>query len=153
MTQRPVAFGEGRVTAVLGIVQILVWGTTYYLPAILSPTVVADTGWPSLVVTGGLSLGLLVAGLAATRTGRLIHRHGGRPVLAGAMVFNAAGLAVLATALDPTAWLLGWTILGLGMGAGLYDAAFSALGRLYGTGARRAITRLTLWGGFASTVC
>jgi predicted MFS family arabinose efflux permease len=39
------------------------------------------------------------------------------------------------------------------MGAGLYEAAFSTLGRLYGLNARSAITSLTLWGGFAATVC
>jgi hypothetical protein len=38
-------------------------------------------------------------------------------------------------------------------GAGLYDPAFATLGRLYGAGARSAITTLTLFGGFASTVC
>ena len=39
------------------------------------------------------------------------------------------------------------------MGAGLYDPAFATLGRLYGHGGRSAITTLTLFGGFASTVC
>jgi hypothetical protein len=39
------------------------------------------------------------------------------------------------------------------MGTGLYDAVFAALGRLYGTAARGPITNLTLFGGFASTVC
>jgi hypothetical protein len=39
------------------------------------------------------------------------------------------------------------------MGAGLYDAAFATLGGYFGQEARRAITALTLWGGFASTVC
>ena len=39
------------------------------------------------------------------------------------------------------------------MGAGLYDAAFAALGKLYGRDARAPITNLTLFGGFASTVC
>ena len=39
------------------------------------------------------------------------------------------------------------------MGAGLYDAAFASLGRLYGQSARQPITILTLFGGFASTVC
>jgi hypothetical protein len=39
------------------------------------------------------------------------------------------------------------------MGAGLYDAAFSTLGRMFGRSARIAITEVTLWGGFASTVC
>lgn len=38
-------------------------------------------------------------------------------------------------------------------GAGLYDAAFATLGGYYGHSARSAITTLTLWGGFASTVC
>ncbi len=39
------------------------------------------------------------------------------------------------------------------MGSGLYDAAFATLGRLYGADARPAITALTLWGGFSSTLC
>ncbi|MBV9078176.1 MAG: MFS transporter [Methylobacteriaceae bacterium] len=43
-------------------------------------------------------------------------------------------------------------MIGIGMGAGLYDAAFATLGRLYGADARSAIATLTLWGGFASTL-
>ena len=39
------------------------------------------------------------------------------------------------------------------MGAGLYDPAFATLGRLFGDAGRSAITTLTLFGGFASTVC
>lgn len=38
-------------------------------------------------------------------------------------------------------------------GRRLYDAAFATLGRLYGHGARSAITTLTLFGGFASMIC
>jgi hypothetical protein len=45
-----------------------------------------------------------------------------------------------------------WLVLGIGMGGGLYDAAFAALGRIYGTEARRSITGITLIAGFASTV-
>src|SRR5450631_3438580 len=33
-----------------------------------------------------------------------------------------------------------WLLLGIGMGLGLYDAAFGTLGRIYGDNARRAIT-------------
>ena len=39
------------------------------------------------------------------------------------------------------------------MGAGLYDAAFSTLGDIYGANARRSIAAITMFGGFASTVC
>jgi hypothetical protein len=48
--------------------------------------------------------------------------------------------------------LLAWLLLGIGMGYGLYDAAFGALGRIYGEAARRPITGITLIAGFASTV-
>src|SRR4029079_1716036 len=41
---------------------------------------------------------------------------------------------------------------GIGMAMGLYDAAFAALGRIYGIEARRPITGITLMAGFASTV-
>ena len=141
------------VVAALGVVQILAWGSTYYLLAVLAEPIVADTGWSLGLVAGGMSLGLLASGLVALRVGRLIEAQGGRPVLAGAMALIALGLALLAAAPSPAAYLLAWAVIGVGMGGGLYDAAFATLGRLHGAGARRAITALTLWGGFASTVC
>ena len=48
--------------------------------------------------------------------------------------------------------VIAWLLLGIGMGFGLYDAAFAALGRIYGEAARRSITGITLVAGFASTV-
>lgn len=55
----------------------------------------------------------------------------------------------------PSLWVFvsGWVVLGLGLGAGLCDAAFATLGGYYGHSARSAITTLTQWGGFARTVC
>lgn len=149
---RPAAPGPWLVS-VLGIVQIFAWGSTYYLLAVLADPIIADTGWSRLWVMGGFSVGLLAAGIAAMRVGRLIQHHGGRPVMAGAMILIAAGLAMLGTAPAIPIYIAGWIVLGLGMGAGLYDAAFSTLGGIFGSDARRAITQLTLWGGFASTVC
>jgi predicted MFS family arabinose efflux permease len=43
-------------------------------------------------------------------------------------------------------------VIGIGMGSGLYEAAFAALVRLYGHHSRGAITGVTLFAGFASTV-
>jgi hypothetical protein len=63
------------------------------------------------------------------------------------------GLLTVAAAPNLTVYVIGWLVVGLGMGAGLYDAAFATLGRLYGLSGRSAITALTLFGGFASTVC
>jgi len=141
------------VISALGVVQILTWGSSFYLPAVLAGPVAEDTGWPLAWVVGGLSLGLLVAAFASPHVGAAIHRRGGRPVLALAALLLAAGLITLAMAPALPVYLAGWLLLGLGMGCGLYDPAFATLGRLYGAEARPAITTLTLWGGFASTVC
>ncbi|HTW73066.1 MAG TPA: MFS transporter [Acetobacteraceae bacterium] len=141
------------VIGVLGIGQVLVWGSSYYLPAVLAKPIANQTGWPLSWIIGALSLALLVSGLVSPKVGGLIERYGGRPVLTGSAVLMAAGLAILAAAPNLAVFTLGWLVLGGAMGAGLYDPAFATLGRLYGTGARAVITSLTLIGGFASTVC
>jgi MFS family permease len=143
----------GIAVPVIGTTQILAWGSSYYLPAVLAKPIAADTGWPLPWVVGGLSLGFIAAGLASPRIGDGIDRWGGRPILAGSAVLFAAGLAALAVAPNLPVFLASWLVLGLAMGSGLYDAAFATLGRLYGTGARTAIAMVTLFGGFASTVC
>jgi predicted MFS family arabinose efflux permease len=104
-------------------------------------------------VIGGLSLGLLIAGLASPLVGRQIHRRGGRPVLAASAILLSLGLIILAVSPNLIIFTMGWVVLGFGMSAGLYDAAFSTLGRLYGQAARQHITTLTLFGGLASTAC
>ena len=137
----------------LGIAQILGWGTSFYFPAVLAPPIVADTGWSLGWVVSGTSIGLLVAGLIAPRVGAVIDRRGGRPVLALSSLLYALGLTGIGLAPNLPFYLLAWVVLGGGMGTGLYDAVFAALGKLYGKDARNPITNLTLFGGFASTVC
>lgn len=141
------------VVSVLGACQILAWGSSYYLPAVLAGPIGRATGWPAQWIVGGLSVGLFVSGLAGPAVGRSIDRLGGRPVLAASAVLLAAGLAGLGLSPNLPCYVLAWVVVGLGMGCGLYDPAFSMLGRAYGEEARPMITGVTLWGGFASTVC
>ena len=144
---------RGAIITVLGLTQIMAWGSSYYLPAVIAPAVAADTGWPLAWVVGGLSLGLLVAGLISPHVGSSIERRGGRNVLAFSAISIGVGQVGLAIAPNLAAYIIAWLVIGLGMGAGLYDAAFATLGRLYGNSARSAITTLTLFGGLASTAC
>ncbi|WP_273699896.1 MFS transporter, partial [Paracoccus sphaerophysae] len=141
------------VISALGIAQIFAWGSSYYLMAVLAAPIVTDTGWPLPRVVAAISVGLAAAGLASPAVGRAIAYHGGRPVLACGHALLALGLLVIAVSPGLAVFYAGWAVIGMGMGAGLYDPAFAALGRIYGKDARSAITALTLWGGFASTVC
>jgi MFS family permease len=141
------------VITALGIAQILAWGTSFYFPAVFAGPIVADTGWSLGYVVGGTSVGLLVAGLISPQVGKIIDVRGGRPILLASSLFYAAGLIGIGLAPALPVYLMAWVVLGIGMGTGLYDAVFAALGRMYGSTARGPITNLTLFGGFASTVC
>ncbi|KAB1071613.1 MFS transporter [Methylobacterium planeticum] len=152
MTPDPRGRSRLAVISALGVFEILSWGSSFYLLAVLAGPIAAETGWPTVWIIGGLSLGLLVAGLVSPRVGARIGRRGGRPVLAFSALVMAAGLVLLGLAPALPVFVGAWILLGLGMGTGLYDPAFATLGRLYGAEARPAITTLTLWGGFASTV-
>ncbi len=68
-------------------------------------------------------------------------------------LFYAGGLVCAGLAPNLPSYLFAWALIGVGMGTGLYDAVFAALGRIYGSAARGPITNLTLFGGFASTIC
>ncbi len=124
MTSRVAVAGRRRVIAALGIVQVLAWGSSYYLLAVLAGPISRDTGWPYARVVGGVSLGLLVAGLVSVQVGRRIEARGGRGVLGASAIFLAAGLTAMAAAPTLPLYLAAWLLIGAGMGAGLYDAAF-----------------------------
>jgi len=152
-TEAALARPRWAVVSAIGVAQILAWGSSYYLLSLLAGPIAADTGWPLSWVFGALSVGLLVSGLVSPRVGHIIQRRGGRPVLATSAGLLCVGLLGLAISPTLPVFVASWVVIGIGMGAGLYDPAFSALGRLYGEEARPAITQVTLFGGFASTVC
>jgi MFS family permease len=148
------AFPRSRrfVVVALGTAQTLAWASSYYLPAILADPIGASIGVPRSWVFGAFSAALPIAAFAGPAVGRIIDRHGGRGVLVLSNIVLAAGLAVLAGATGPIGLFAAWTVLGIGMSLGLYDAGFAALTALYGNNARGPITGITLFAGFASTV-
>jgi MFS family permease len=143
--------GPWRAVPVLGVTQILTWGSIYYTPVLILPLIAQERGWSMSFVMGGFSIGLLVAGLTSPYVGRGIDRFGGHVVMALGSLIGALGLFLIVHAASQPAYLAVWCVLGLAMAANLYDAAFGSLGRIFGAAARRPITALTLAGGFAST--
>lgn len=140
------------VVAALGTAQTLAWGSSYYLPAILAAPIAQDLGISTTWFFAAFSGSLVISGLLGPRVGRQIDRVGGRQVLCISNFVLAAGLAALGASNSPLVLSAAWLLLGIGMGLGLYDAAFGALGRVYGRDAGAAITGITLIAGFASTV-
>lgn len=140
------------ITCMLGLGQVLAWGSSYYLAAILADPASHDLGVPATFFFAAFSLSLVIAAIVGPFIGKLIDRGGGRRVLVGSNVVFAIALVLLGGSSGPVTLMIAWAVMGIAMGAGLYDAAFSTLIRIYGPETRAAIIGVTLVAGFASTI-
>ena len=136
----------------LGLSQLVGWGVTYYLIGGFGDRIGAETGWSPTQVQGGFSVALVVMGLSSPLVGRWIDRFGGRTVMSFGSCLSAAGCLGIAVATSLAVYYVAWACLGLAMRCTLYDAAFAALARIGGAGAKSAMSQITLLGGLASTV-
>ena len=137
----------------LGSAQTLGFGSTLYLPAILSAPMAEEFGIPTGWAFGAFSLALVVAALLGPMAGARIDRFGGRNILTVSSLVFALGLGLLGLSNGMIAMCMAWLIIGAGMAMGLYEAAFATLAGIFGRGARGPITGITLIAGFASTIC
>ena len=141
----------GAVVA-LGITQITAWGTSYYCLGVLAGPIARDTGWSRGFVFLGFTVALLVMGVVSNAVGRAIDRHGGRAVMTLGTLLVSIGLFALSQVRSEAVYLVVWAFLGVGMRLCLYDAAFAALVQVAPSRGRKAISYLTLFGAFASSV-
>ncbi len=136
----------------LGVAQIVSWGTLFYSISVLAAPIRDELGVGDVTLFGGYTAGLIVSSAASPWIGRRIDTFGGRSVLAVGSLLATAALVALALAQGPVSLTAGWVLAGAAMAATLYDPAFAALSLIAGSSYRRAVTVLTLFGGFASTV-
>ena len=136
----------------LGLAQITAWGTSFYCLGVLAKPIVAETGWSTSLAYFGFTVALLAMGAISAWAGRAIDRYGARAVMTAGTLMVSAGLYALSQVTSEGAYLAVWAFLGLGMRLCLYDAAFAALVQVVPSRGRLAISYLTLFGAFASTV-
>ena len=138
-----------RVVPALGVAQIISWGTLFYAIAVLGSAMREELKTSDVIVFGSFTCGLFVSGIVSPWVGRRIDARGGRVVLAGGSLVGALACITLALSSGPITLLAGWVLAGVASAACLYDPAFATLHRISGVSYRRAVTALTLFGGFA----
>jgi MFS family permease len=140
------------IIAGLGLTQVIGWGSTYYALGALSQDIARSEGWSSTLIFGAFSAALLLSGLISPWAGRFIDLKGGRSLMTAGSLLAAMGCLIIGGFPYPVTYCIGWLVLGMAMRLTLYDAAFASLSQIAGSGARRAISYLSLYGGLASTV-
>jgi len=141
-----------RALVALCITEITSWGVLYYALPVMLARLTRSTGWSTATVMAAFSVGLLVAAGAGVPVGRLLDRHGPRPVMTAGSLVGVAALLAIAAAPSLPWFFAAWVLAGLAESALLYPPAFSALTRWYGPDRVRALTTLSLVAGLASTV-
>lgn len=153
MTVVPDAGDTRWFISALGAAQICSWGTLFYGFPLIAEAMRTDLGWSKTELYGAATCGMLLAGLAAYPVGAAIDRGHGRYLMAAASVVAGLLLAAWSQVTSIVAFYAVLAVLGCMQAATLYEPAFAVIARRVGPlGARKGITALTLWGGFASTV-
>ena len=142
----------GRVVWPLAIAETVVWASQYYAFPALLPAWERDMGWSKTELSLAFTLALILSALLAPVAGRLIDRGQGRRIFVGGALLGGLMLALLSQATEIWQFFLIWLGLGVAMASTLYEACFAVLTRSLGGQAKRAITLVTLAGGFAGTL-
>jgi predicted MFS family arabinose efflux permease len=143
---------QAVLTLGLGAGQTLAFASSFYLMGVLGDAIAADLSLKPSLVSGLMSLAFLASALAAPTAGRWIEARGGKQVLLLSNLVFALGLGLIGVAPNGVVVALGLSVIGTGMALGLYGTPFAILVSLYGDGARRPITGVSLIGSLGSSL-
>ncbi len=152
MSDAQAAERGGVAVWLLAVGQTVIYAGSYYSFPALLPDLELATGWSKATLALGPTLAFLIMASLTVVTGRLVDRGLGGEMLVWGPVLAALGVLGLGFATSPAAWLLCWALIGVAQAGCVYETLFAFLIRRMGTGARAAITRVTLVAGFAGTL-
>ncbi len=142
---------DRRLILCIAIGQLIGWGTLFSAFPLFGAPIAAELGWTSTEFNAGLTLSLLVSGLAAVPAGRWVDRRGGRWLLAlggwGGAVLLAAWSQVSTL---PAYWAI-WAAMGLAQATALWSPAMAVV-VAQAREPVRAITGITFITGFTATL-
>jgi MFS family permease len=137
----------------LGVTTTISYGTTQYFFSVLVVPMQRELGWSRALISGALSVALLVAGLIAVPIGRLVDRRGARLPMAMGSLLGAIGLALAALVREPWQLYAVWSgVLAVSMAQTFYPVTFTVVANWFHRRRGSALALLTLVGGLASPI-
>jgi MFS family permease len=140
------------IVAVLAVTETVSWGVLYYAFAVFLPAMQHTLGWSKTALTGAFSLALATSALAAFPVGRWLDRHSPRPLMTLGSLAGALLVLAWSQVHDLLLFYFIWVGIGFAMACVLYEPAFTVVTKWFRERQRRALTAVTLVGGWASFV-
>ena len=131
--------------------ETLAWAGLFYLfPASLIRWKL-HFDWSISELSGGLMIALIVSAITGIGSGKLIDKGLGRELMSGGVVLGGVSLLFMPMVNSLEEFYILWAVVGIAMGACLYDPCFAILTRHYSSQAKEPIVMVTLFAGFSIT--
>jgi MFS family permease len=132
--------------------QVSSWGVLYFsFPVFITP-MHEELGWGQPAITAAFSLALLCAGFAGLVIGRILDRHGPRPVMTAGSIGGTLLVLAWSRVEALPAFYGVWMGIGVVMAMVLFEPAFATVAIWFYRYRSRALTIVTFVAGFASIV-
>lgn len=148
----PLRGGTAGFVIALALGNVVAWGTTFNVPAVLWRDIARDLDTTKELVFAGPTVMLLVAALVAPRLGAGMDARGARPYLLGSSMVTALGLLISALSQHVLVFLLAWVAFGIAMALGFSNAVFVAVAQATGERARRIMGLVTVLSAASATI-
>ncbi|WP_018350422.1 MFS transporter [Longispora albida] len=137
----------------LAVTQTIGYGVLFYVFAVFLTSVTRDLHTTPAVVTGALTLGILVTAAASVPAGRWLDRHGGRALMTAGSVLAVISVLAWSQVRTPAQLYAVFALIGLASAMVLYEPAFAVVIRHFAQSRRQgALLAVTLVAGFASSI-
>jgi MFS family permease len=141
----------GWVMVVAGaLITCLAMGAIFALPVYLEP--MDDTGWTRAGISGAMTLGFIVMGVAGFGWGTLSDRIGVRPVVLMAALLLGAGLVIASRAPNLLVFQLAYGVLACGAVGAFFAPIISATVGWFDKNRSLAVSLVSIGGGVAPMV-
>ncbi|MBI15340.1 MAG: hypothetical protein CL782_03685 [Chloroflexi bacterium] len=137
----------------LSIAETLTWAGLFYIfPAsILKWT--ENFNWSISEISIGFSIALIASGTGGLISGRLIDKGLARALMPSSIVLGSLLISLIPSITHLWQFYLIWFLIGFCLSGCLYQACFSYITSRYKENAKNPIVMITLFAGFASTIC
>jgi sugar phosphate permease len=144
---------HGWILAVaLGFTETISWGVLYYAFSVLITPTADELGWSRAEISGALSVMLVVSGVTALPVGRWLDEHGPRLLMTVGSIVAVPLVIAWSQVHDLFAFYAVWILIGIAFAAVNYGPAFATIIVWFRRHRSLALTVVTLFAGFASTI-
>ncbi len=137
---------------VFGSCETVSWGVLYYAFSVLIAPTTAEMGWSRAEISGALSVMLVVSGVTGLAVGRWLDEHGPRLLMTAGSIVAIPLVLAWSQVQDLVSFYLIWIGIGIVFATVNYGPAFATMIVWFRRHRSRALTLVTLFAGFSSTI-